>query len=187
MLQSNQKTSLLVPYQLPEFVRDNPDYANFVLFLQAYYEWMEQQGNVLDYSKNLTNYMDVDQTTQQFMSYFLNDFLGNFPPNILVNEATAVKVAKQLYQNKGTPSSYKFLFRILYNSDVDFFYTKDVVLRASAGKWYVPRSLKLATSDLNFLKIKNLRVFGNISKSIATVENAVYDGLKTEVFNQVKR
>lgn len=182
MLQSNQKTSLLVPYQLPEFIRDNPDYSKFVLFLQAYYEWMEQQDGVMDYSKNLLNYDDVDQTTSQFLQYFANEFLAYFPPNILSDQAKAIKLAKQLYQTKGTPASYKFLFRVLYNSDVDFFYTKDVVLKASAGKWYVPRSLKLATSDPNFLKIQNLRVFGNISKSIATVDTAVFDGLKTEVF-----
>ena len=38
MIQSNQKTSLLVPQQLPKFIGEDPNYANFVLFLQAYYE-----------------------------------------------------------------------------------------------------------------------------------------------------
>ena len=182
MIQSNQKTSLLVPYQLPEFIRDDPNYANFVLFLQAYYEWMEENGNTLDVTKNLLNYMDVDTTTEQFLQYYVNDFMSYFPQDILADKTKAIKIAKQLYQNKGTPASYQFLFRVLYNSDVDFFYTKDAVLKASAGKWYVPKSLKLATNDQNFLKIQNLRLFGNFSKSIATVEAAIYDGLKTEVF-----
>ena len=182
MIQSNQKTSLLVPYQLPEFIRDDPNYANFVLFLQAYYEWMEQNGNTLDVTKNLLNYMDVDTTTQQFLQYYVNDFMSYFPQEILADKTKAIKIAKQLYQNKGTPASYQFLFRILYNSDVDFFYTKDVLLKPSTGKWYVPKSLKLATNDQNFLQIQNLRLIGNTSKSIATVENAIYDGKKTEVF-----
>ena len=182
MLQSNQKTSLLVPYELPSFISEDPNYANFVLFIQAYYEWMEQQNNTLDYSKNLLKYMDVDTTTQEFLQYFVNDFLAYFPQDILADKRKAIKIAKELYQSKGTPASYKFLFRVLYNSDVEFLYTKDVILKASAGKWYVPRSLKLSTSDNNFLKIQNLRLFGNRSKSIATVENAIYDGLKTEVF-----
>jgi hypothetical protein len=182
MLQSNQKTSLLVPYELPKFISEDPNYANFVLFIQAYYEWMEQQNNTLDYSKNLLNYMDVDTTTDEFLQYYVNDFLSYFPQEILADKSKAIKIAKELYQSKGTPASYKFLFRVLYNSDVEFLYTKDVILKASAGKWYVARSLKLATGDNNFLNIQNLRLFGNISKSIATVENAIYDGLKTEVF-----
>jgi hypothetical protein len=143
---------------------------------------MEQQNNTLDYSKNLLNYMDVDTTTDEFIQYYVNDFLSYFPQEILADKSKAIKIAKELYQSKGTPASYKFLFRVLYNSDVEFLYTKDVILKASAGKWYVARSLKLATGDNNFLNIQNLRLFGNISKSIATVENAIYDGLKTEVF-----
>jgi len=182
MIQSNQKTSLLVPYQLPQFIRDDPNYANFVLFLQAYYEWMEQQNNTLDSAKSILTNMDVDTTTSDFLQYFVNDFMSYFPQNILADKTKAIKLAKQLYQSKGTPASYQFLFRVLYNSEVDLFYTKDAVLKASSGKWYVAKSLKLATSDPNFLKIQNLRVFGNISKSIATVETAIFDGLKTEVF-----
>jgi hypothetical protein len=182
MLQSTNKTSLLVPFQLPKFISEDPSYANFVLFIQAYYEWLEEQNNTLDFSKNLPNYMDVDTTTEQFLQYYVNDFMSYFPQEILADKRKAIKIAKELYQSKGTPASYKFLFRILYNSDVEFFYTKDALFKASAGKWYVPRSLKLATSNANFLSIENLRLFGNISKSIATVETAIFDGVKTEVF-----
>ena len=178
----NIKTSLLVSSQLPEFIRDNPDYSNFVLFLQAYYEWMEQNDNVLYNTKNLLNYDDVDTTTSQFMEYFTNDFLPYFPKDALLNKSQAIKVARQLYQSKGTPASYKFLFRTLYNSDVDIFYTKDAVLRASDGKWYVSKSLRLSSNDPNLLKIQNYRLFGETTKSIATVENSIYNGTKTEVF-----
>ena len=74
MITSGQNTSLLIKSQLPEFIRDNPDYANFVLFLQAYYEWMEQNGGVTDGTKNLLNYDDIDATSEQFLQYFVNDF-----------------------------------------------------------------------------------------------------------------
>jgi hypothetical protein len=262
---SNNKTSLLVLSQLPEFVRDNPEYANFKLFLQAYYEWMEEQGQVTNRSKNLLSYRDIDSTTDEFINYFLNDFLPNFPQDSLISKQEAVKIARQLYQSKGTPASYQLLFRILFNSDFDVFYTKDAVLKASSGEWYVAKSLKVAgglvyiksaqytannitletffphnisangiviitglTSDTyppngkytvktipspttltytakqnptgnlvstnatlfvssgiidpNFLTIQNLRVFGETTKSIATVENTVLSGTKIEIF-----
>ena len=182
MITSGQKTSLLVPYQLPEFIRDNPDYSNFVLFLQAYYEWLEETGNVTDRSKNLLNYKDVDATTDEFVQYFYNDFLQYFPTEILADKNEVLKVAKQMYQAKGTPASFQFFFRTLYNTDVDFFYTKDAVLKASAGKWYVSKSLKLSTADLNFLNTNNLRIFGETTKSIATIENSVLSQNKIEVF-----
>jgi hypothetical protein len=182
MISNGQNTSLLVHSQLPDFVRDNPDYANFKLFLEAYYEWMEQEGKVTNRSKNILNYKDIDTTTEEFIDYFTNDFLPYFPQDILVDKQKAIKIAKELYQAKGIPASYQFLFRLLYNTDIEIFYTKDAVLKASAGSWYVAKSLKLNSLDTNLLNISNLRLFGETTKSIATVENAVVAGTKTEVF-----
>lgn len=196
MISNDKNTSILVAQQLPEFVRDNPDYSNFTLFLEAYYEWMESSNvansisttanssgqGVTFASKKLLDYKDIDHTIDDFIAYFNNDFLPNFPQDSLINRDQAVKVARQLYQLKGTPASYKFLFKILYNSDFEYFYTKDAVLKPSDGIWYVAKSLKLATDDIDFRNINNLRLFGETSQSIATVENSVLAGNKTEVF-----
>lgn len=200
MLLSNQKTSLQVPFQLPAYIRDDPNYANFVLFLQAYYEWLEQQDNVTDVSKNLLNYKDIDSleaanvatsgtssVVEQFIHYFENDFLSYFPTNILANKTEVIKLAKQLYQSKGTPASYKFLFRILYNSDVDFFNTKDAVLKASAGTWYIPKNLNvgsIATNQVQYWSnLAGLKIVGGTSKAIAVIENTVVSPSKqVEVF-----
>lgn len=182
MITDGHNTSLLIKSQLPDFVRDNPDYANFKLFLEAYYEWMEQEGKVTDRTKNLLNYKDIDNTTEEFIDYFTNDFLPYFPQDILVDKQKAIKIAKELYQTKGIPASYQFLFRLLYDTDIEIFYTKDAVLKASAGSWYVAKSLKLNSLDPNLMNINNLRLFGETTKSIATVENSVVAGTKTEVF-----
>lgn len=196
MIYNDTKTSLLVEKQLPEFIRDNPDYANFTLFLKAYYEWLETSNTsnsqitttnssgqgVTFATKNLLTYKDVDETIDGFTDYFLNDFLPNFPKETLISKQQAVKVARELYQTKGTPSSYQFLFRILYDSDFEVFYTKDAVFKPSDGIWYVAKSLKLATNDPNFRNVNQYRIFGETSKSLATIENAVLAGTKTEIF-----
>jgi len=182
MIPGNQKTSLLLQSQLPGFVKETPEYENFILFLQAYYEWLEQNNNVTKESKSLLSYKDIDTTTDEFMDYFVNDFLQYFPEDALIDKKTAVKYARQLYYTKGTPASYQFLFRVLYNSDFDLFYTKDAVLKASDGTWYVARSVRLASSDINFLEVANYRLFGETSKTIATIENAAIVGTKIDVF-----
>jgi hypothetical protein len=138
------KTSTKVSSQLPEFVRSN---ETFVAFIQAYYEWMEQQ-NIGDYkegvvygTQNLLNYQDVDyrepgESFNKFIDYYVNDFLPNFPTSALADKTKLVKIAKKLYEIKGTPASYQFLFRALYNSDAEIFLTRDAVFKASDGKWY---------------------------------------------------
>lgn len=187
------KTSLKVPYQLPEFIRSDSQYQTFVSFIQAYYEWMEQNniGNsklgALYGTQNLLNFNDIDYSESadsfnRFIDYYTNDFLPNFPKDSFADKTKLIKIARELYSTKGTPASYKFLFRALYNSDTEVFPTRDVVLRASDGKWYVSKSLKLDSIDETFLAVRNYRIFGTTSKSIATVERGVFNGDKIELF-----
>ena len=187
------KTSLRVPHQLPEFIRSDDNFQTFVSFLQAYYEWMEQQNigsgkeGAIYGTQSLLNYTDVDyredgETYNKFIDYYFNDFLPNFPADTLADKSKLIKIARELYSTKGTPASYQFLFRALYNSDAEIFPTRDVILKASDGKWYVSKSLKLDTIDDNFLAIDNLRLFGETSKSFATVERSIRTGTKTEVY-----
>jgi hypothetical protein len=202
MISSGHNTSSLIPSQLPGFITEESTYKTFVAFMQAYYEWLESANTsntasnivsafsqgALYGSQNLQTYYDVDTTLDEFIQYYLNDFLPYFPIDALADKKKVIKIAKQLYQTKGTPSSYQFLFRALYNSDVDLFMTRDIVLRASDGKWFIPRSLRLKSLIPNeilssdWLKIDNLRVFGETSKSIATIERTIYATDKIEVF-----
>ena len=165
MIPNDYKTSLLIPQQLPEFVRDNVSYETFVAFLQAYYEWLETantaNGSILTANtsgegvtygaKNLLNYMDVDKTLDGFVEYFIKDFLPYIPENALTDKRKLLKIAKDFYLAKGTAKSYQFLFRALYNSDAETFNTSDVILRASDGKWIISKSVRINSTDLNFL------------------------------------
>jgi hypothetical protein len=187
------KTSLRVPYQLPEFIRSDAQYQTFVAFIQAYYEWMEQSnigGSKLGAvygTQNLSKLSDIDfveagQSYNRFIDYFIDDFLPNFPKEALTDKTKLLKISKELYATKGTPSSYNFLFRALFNSDTEIFQTRDSVLRSSDGKWYISKSIKLDSSDSNFLLTENYRVLGEISKSLATIERATYSSGKIELY-----
>jgi hypothetical protein len=188
-----KRTSLKIPKELPEFIRSTTEYQTFVSFIQAYYEWMEQsntgsgkEGPIYS-TQNLLNYSNIDfvkpgESFNKFIDYFINDFMPNFPKDALADKAKLIKIARQLYTHKGTPSSYQFLFRALYNSDAEIFLTRDAVLKASDGKWYVSKSLRLDTNDENWLSTNNLRIFGETSKSIATIERAIAVGDNIEVY-----
>jgi hypothetical protein len=196
MIQFTNKTSLQVAEQLPEFVRDDVNYQTFVSFIEAYYAWLEttnaansistiarSTGQGVSYgSKNILNYVDVDNTLDDFVTYFINDFLPYIPEDALADKKKLLKISKELYKTKGIEKSYKFLFRALYNSAVETFNTSDQILRASDGKWIVPRSVKIESLDDKWLLIENLRLFGESSKAYAVVDYAKKVGLKTEIF-----
>jgi len=69
--------SPLIEAQFPEFYQEEGQ--NFITFVQAYYEWMEQSGYAVNASRSLMDYKDVDTSIEQFANHFKHEFLQNFP------------------------------------------------------------------------------------------------------------
>ena len=195
------KHQSFISKQLPSFIREGisgykitqenfnlnyekygEDYRSFILFLEAYYEFLESSGNVYAESKNILGYKDIDQTLPEFQKYFFSEFLQYFPEESLTDKTSLVKFAKELYQLKGTPASFQFLFRALFNSDCDIYNTKESVLIASGGKWVRSRYLRIDSLDVRFLNIKNCKIFGETSNSIAKVEKSQASKNKIEIY-----
>jgi hypothetical protein len=138
--------------QFPSFMQT--DYRKLVLFIKAYYEWMEQKGNPGYVLSKLDTIWDSDRSLDEFYSHFKNTYLVSFPELFAVNAAgktpnknLLLKKIRDFYGNKGTESAYKFLFRLLYDSDLEFYYPKNDILKASDGVWIEPRSVKTTSSN----------------------------------------
>jgi hypothetical protein len=138
--------------QFPSFMQT--DYRKLVLFIKAYYEWMEQKGNPGYVLSKLDTIWDSDRSLDEFYSHFKNTYLVSFPELFAVNAAgktpnknLLLKKIRDFYGNKGTESAYKFLFRLLYDSDLEFYYPKNDILKASDGVWVEPRSVKTTSSN----------------------------------------
>lgn len=142
---SNNKISVVVQDQLPEFVRNN--YATFVAFMEAYYEYLEQNGKLTNTLKNIPNFLDVDYVVENnltdFIELFREMYLSSIPTTVLADKAKLLKHIKTFYSSRGTTKSFKFLFRVLYNQDVATFNTGSQILKASDGKWYQPSILRI--------------------------------------------
>jgi hypothetical protein len=147
--------NLLSPFireQFPNFIRT--DYPKLVLFIKAYYEWMEQQGNAGYIVSKMDTIYDIDANADEFYDHFKRTYLASFPELFAVNpdgktpnKKTLLKKIRDFYGNKGTESAYKFLFRVLYDSDLELYYPKTDVLKASDGQWIEPRSIKTTSGN----------------------------------------
>lgn len=174
MSSSLNKLSTLVEHQLPQFIRD--DHPIFVEFLQRYYEFLEQPGNPIYEFKKFEDNYDVDSTRESLLKYFKNKILPSFPETTELSTERILKSAKDFYTKKGTPDSFKFLFRVLYNKDLEVFFPKLQIFKASDGKWILPQAFRLTltgnnlTLDLN--KIENRKGFGSISRASCIIEAA---------------
>jgi hypothetical protein len=147
-MSTNNRISDLVNTQVPFFVRS--DHRTFVAFLEAYYEYLEQsettlnQGKVTERSQNLLNYIDVDNTLEDFSEKFYDTFLSILPKNITADKELILKNVQDFYRAKGTEKALKFLMQILSDGeDITVYYPKVDILRASDGKWYIQKSLRV--------------------------------------------
>lgn len=174
------KYSTIFASKLPAFIADDPDYSRFVQFFEAYYNWFDETYDIYGLGEKL----DIDSGFDQFYPYFAQDFLPYFPDidTIAADKVKLIKIVKELYKAKGIPDSFKFLFRALFNVNAEVYPTSQYILRPSYGRWLVPKSIKIKSSDPDFLKINNFKIFGEISKSIAIIEQSKINGKFIQIY-----
>ena len=138
---TSKKTSVLVNEQLPDFVRDEG--PRLQRFIEAYYEFMEQNGGRIDGAKNILAYQDIDTTTNAFLQYFREEIYKNIPDDALVDKKLLAKHIREMYNAKGSEKSYKFLFRILFDEDLEIRFPGEYVFKSSDGRWIVEKYLRV--------------------------------------------
>ena len=169
---SEQKVSLLINRQVPEFVRD--EYPTFIRFLEAYYEFLEnkQTGKNNDLnvkSKDLRYLSDVDYSIGQFEDSFFNTFADLLPKDVQVDKAFLIKQLLPFYLAKGNEQSFKLLFRLLFDEEVEIVQPKSNILRASDGKWVVEKAFRIAQSVYSTYTAN-----GNTSSSATESGNTIF-------------
>jgi hypothetical protein len=138
----DERISVRVEGQLPQFVKE--DHTTFVAFLEAYYEYLEQNGKPYEIVGNLKNYFNIDKTVDDFLQYFKTQFAKDIPEAIFINsnKPHAIKRLRDFYRAKGSEKSFQFLFRLLYQEEIEFYYPSVDMLRVSDGRYTKDKILR---------------------------------------------
>ena len=142
--------------------------------------------NPLFGSRTLLRGIDVDSTSEDFLSYFRKEFLSDLPENLETDKRLLLKHIIKIYRSKGSSDSYKTLFKALYDiQDLDIYYPKTDLLKPSSGDWRRENTLRIITDDTND-KFESRTITGQLSSATAIVdrvENFVSGALQvTELF-----
>jgi len=165
-----RKISNVVPRQFPAHFRESE--SLLIPFIEAYYEWMEQDGGVVYDTAKLLDFRDVDKTDMgRFEQFFRDEFLPSIPTEALADKALLVKHIRSFYRARGTEKSYKFLFRLLYNEDVAISYPSDQILRPSDGIWVKRRIMKVDAFDEGIETLAGRKIHGVTSNAACVVES----------------
>jgi hypothetical protein len=170
-------TKFISPFiqsQFPEFYRKEG--KNFIAFVRAYYEWMESNGNTINYTRSLLDDFDIDTTATEFIKHFKATYFESLPNNIKTDKALLTKHILELYRSKGTPQAYHLLFRIIFNEDIDLYIPGDHLFTLSDAEWIVPQYIEV--SDHVYLQyLEGKRIYNSSASGIVeTVATKVVSG-----------
>ena len=174
--------SPLIERQFPAIYRE--DGPEFVAFVKAYYEYLEQTDKDLYITRKLFEYNDVDQSVDSFLDYFRKQFLLGFPKTINQGIPFTVKHIMDLYRSKGTPRAVELFLRLAYGIDSSLYIPGQHTVTASDADFYQPRYIEVIVDynkDSAFSDYAGKDITGTISGATATVDSV----LKTSAMGKI--
>ena len=162
--------STFVEQQFPAFYQEEG--PEFVAFVKAYYEWMEQDDNTINVGRNLLDYQNVDLTSAAFLDRFKKTYLNGIPHQLSADPKLTIKNIFDFYRSKGSPRSVELLFRILFDDAASVKYPSEDVMRLSNASYVRPRYIEVYAPDLTKLKsLIGKEIVGATSGAKAFVES----------------
>jgi len=177
----DERISVRVEGQLPEFVKQ--DHATFIAFLEAYYEYLEQTGKPYEIIGNLKNYFNIDKTVDDFLQYFKTQFGKDIPEVIFANanKPSVLKHLRDFYRSKGSEKSFQFIFRLLYQEEIEFYYPGTDMLRVSDGRYTKDKILRCVDTSGSsaVFDLSGIEITGGTSNATGVVELVLKEQIGT--------
>ena len=124
------------------------------------------------YPNKLLQYKDIDTTLDQFLQLFADQYLFQIPGTILADQRKVLKHVKQFYQARGNEDSFRYLFRLLFDEEINLYYPKVDLLRTDDAKWLIQYVMVTGTVNSTF-DWTSRQVVGVLSGATASVESVL--------------
>lgn len=160
--------SAIIETQIPTNIRTN--YPKFVEFVKTYYEFMESEENSSQtILENTLSLIDIDKTTDAFLTKFSSAYQDTIPVNIAANRRILAKAMTELYKTKGTEASFKLLFRLLFDVNIEISFPKEQIFKSSSNKWIQDLTIFVTVTSGNITDIVGRTIYTkNSSGSVAS-------------------
>ena len=93
------------------------------------------KDNVGRATGNVLNYKTLETSVDKYVDYLREELYPSIPSTYYGDKRLVAQYFKDFYESKSNEQSYRFLFKLLYNEDIDFYYPGTDVLRVSDGNF----------------------------------------------------
>ena len=130
-------------------------------------------------SNRLLDYSDIDNTTEDFLDYFQQDFMPSIDLATLKNKRLTIKNIQDLYKKKGTAESVQFLMRVLYGQDATIRHPIDETIHVGESGYSQQRRMRVTIPngipEANDKITQYDATTGTIIEAQAVIENVYPD------------
>ena len=134
----------IVNKRFPEFAKS---YTKFREFMLAYFSWLEQEGNPIEYANTFLANTDSTNEAARYWDKILADLGWNVELGKHIEKRVFVLFIRDYYLSRGTRKSLEFLFRLLYAEDVAVHYPRDDMLTLDNTRYESVQMM--VVSDIN--------------------------------------
>jgi len=126
------------------------------------------KDNVVRATGQFLNNRYLESSVDKYVDYLRTELYDSIPKDYLGDKRQLALKFKNFFESKSNEESYRFIFKLLYNEPVEFYYPGEDVLRVSDGNFEKTRIIRAVVTDeiFDFLE-KTIR--GETSGALANV------------------
>jgi len=104
-------------------------------FMEAYYDFLDQPDQPGAFLESLPAHRNLDTVGTEFLEMLQRELAVPIPETVVADKSKLYKNITDIYLSKGAEPSFKALFRLIFNDDIELFFPRVDILKPSDAKW----------------------------------------------------
>jgi hypothetical protein len=126
------------------------------------------KDNTVRATGNLLEYRDIEKSIDDYVEYLREELFPTIPTKYIEDKKLIATKLKSFFESRSSEESYRFLFKLLYNENIEFRYPGEEILRASDGKFEKTNFIR-AVPVPNIFDFLNKTIRGQSSNAFGTI------------------
>lgn len=126
------------------------------------------KDNIVRKSGKILDYRNIEYSVDKYIDYLKDELFTSIPMTMYSDKRLVALKFKDFFESKSNEDSYKFLFKLLYNEDINLYYPGEDLLRVSDGDFEKTQIVRAVVTD-NVFNFLNKTITGGTSGALGNV------------------
>lgn len=170
---------------IPNYIKE--EYPSLHHLLIEYFKWLETDENFIQLLVDFRENIEVNNQVNPYINIIKNELGWFYDVKLQVDDRTLIKLLRDFYLSRGTEKSFKILFKLLFNEDVEITYPRDRLFKASDNNYIIEHRIITSANNIqdeNFKSILNSDVLSANIKGKESKLTLVIDKIIPLILNE---